>query len=345
MTPTRFQPLSPITASKRPEGFTIIEMLVSTVILAVLVGLLLSILNAGTAMWTRGTSKIQAFQEARAAYEAMTRKISQATLNIYWGYDTTSAGEPTGYRRKSELQFVSGPAATVLGAPALRTHAIFFQSPLGYTTNASLRPLQSLLVAAGYLLEFGTDSSERPGFLGGSTTERWRFRLRELWQPSERLTIYGGTPNATLPASWYSTNSTARLAENVIALVIRPRLPQTEDTSGNALLSSGFLYNSAASNTYTATGAGGEVSTGNTLNQLPPVVQVIMVCIDEKSAARVANGSTIPDFGISDWSNLFVDPDKLTDDLRTLEAALTAKSMTYQIFDSLVPIEGAKWSR
>ena len=59
----------------------------------------------------------------------------------------------------------------------------------------------------------------------------------------------------------------------------------------------------------------------------------------------MANGSTIPDFGISDWSNLFVDPDKLTDDLRTLEAALTAKSMTYQIFDSLVPIEGAKWSR
>jgi uncharacterized protein (TIGR02599 family) len=93
------------------EGFSILEMLVSTAILAVLMGLLFSVLNSGTKLWSTGASKIQAFQEARAAYEVMTRKIGQATLNVYWDYETNSFGDPIRYKRQSELQFLSGPTS------------------------------------------------------------------------------------------------------------------------------------------------------------------------------------------------------------------------------------------
>ena len=328
---------------QRQSGFTIVELLVATAVLMLLMALLLSALNSSMTIWTRGASKIQSFQQARAAYEAMTRKISQATLNIYWDYDTNSSGNPTGYKRQSELQFLSGPSANILpGAGNSRTHSVFFVAPLGYATTTT--NLQSLLNACGYYLDFGPDSPPSP--LTASDAKS-RFRLMELWQPTESLGIYGANKPSGSPAStWYSTNGASMLAENIIALIIRPRLPQREDPNGNALVtSSGFIYNSVATNSFTATNSSGALSTGNTLHQLPPVVQVTMVAIDERSALRNANGTSMPDYGVTNFSQLFTTPADFQQDLKTLESGLVSKNITYQIFDTLVPLEGAKWSR
>lgn len=309
-------------------GFSLLEMLVSMTILSLLVMVLFSMLSSSTMIWKRGASKIQAFQEARAAYEGMTRKLGQATLNTYWDYETNAAGDPVKYKRQSELAFLSGPASTVLPAAASpRTHAIFFQAPLGYTTNSSYANLHSLLNSCGFFLEFGDDKSGRPDFLvnNASVPARQRFRLKELWQPSENLPIYA-TPNA-----WVTNAPSATLAENIIALVILPKLPDKEDASG-ARLSPGYVYNST------------NTSQTNTVNQLPPLVQVIMVAIDENSAKRFESGATAPIYGV-DWTKIFQDPAELAGDITKLEGQLVTNNITYQIFISTVPIEGAKWSR
>jgi uncharacterized protein (TIGR02599 family) len=330
----------------RRSGFTIVELLVATAVLMLLMALLLSALNSSMTIWTRGASKIQSFQQARAAYEAMTRKISQATLNIYWDYDTNSSGNPIGYKRQSELQFLTGPATNLLsGAANTRTHAVFFLAPLGYSTNTNQALLQSLLNAGGYYLSFGPDSAPAPLTANYAKS---RFRLMEIWQPSENLGIYStNQPSGTLPPAnpWYSTNDSSMLAENIIALIIRPRLPQREDPNGNALVTSSFTYNSRATNSFSATDSSGKVTTGNTLHQLPPVVQVTMVAIDERSALRNENGTSMPDYGVTNFSQLFTTPANFQQDLRTLENGLISKNITYQIFDTLVPLESAKWSR
>jgi len=328
---------------QRQSGFTIVELLVATAVLMLLMALLLSALNSSMTIWTRGASKIQSFQQARAAYEAMTRKISQATLNIYWDYDTNASGNPIGYKRQSELQFLSGPSTNLLsGAANSRTHSVFFVAPLGYantTTN-----LQSLLNAGGYYLDFGPDSPPPPLTANYAKS---RFRLVEIWQPSENLGIYGSSKPSGNPANtWYSTNQSSMLAENIIALIIRPRLPQREDPNGNALVTaSGFIYNSAATNSFSATDSSGKVTTGSTLHQLPPVVQVTMIAIDERSALRNENGTSMPDYGVTNFSQLFTTPANFQQDLQTLEDGLVSKNITYQVFDTLVPLEGAKWSR
>ncbi|MEQ1853294.1 MAG: hypothetical protein ABMA01_17075, partial [Chthoniobacteraceae bacterium] len=93
----------------------------------------------------------------------------------------------------------------------------------------------------------------------------------------------------------------------------------------------------------------------NPRNQLPPVVQVAMVAIDEPGAELLADkfGSD-PFLGIN-YSTLFRNPSMLEDnpataapgdgDLAKLEAILAAKRISYRIFSTNVSIRGAKWSR
>jgi uncharacterized protein (TIGR02599 family) len=67
-----------------------------------------------------------------------------------------------------------------------------------------------------------------------------------------------------------------------------------------------------------------------------------MVAIDERSALRNDKGTSMPVYAVS---NLFINPANFQQDLQTLESNLVTNKITYQIFDTLVPLEGAKWSR
>src|SRR5436190_16349610 len=80
-------------AGSRPiaTGFTLVELLVSTTLIAAIMFLLLSIVDSTQRVWQRTTEKAGQFQAARNAFEAMTRQLSQATLNTYWRtYDNDS---------------------------------------------------------------------------------------------------------------------------------------------------------------------------------------------------------------------------------------------------------------
>jgi uncharacterized protein (TIGR02599 family) len=129
------------------------------------------------------------------------------------------------------------------------------------------------------------------------------------------------------------------LAENVIALILLPQLSPEQDSTGTALAPS-YSYDSTAINA---------PPTVNSQNQLPPVVQVTMVAIDEISAKRMSS-TDVANLN-AELATLFYNASNYLTDLRqnttnpnNLESYLIAHKMNYRIFTSAVAIRGAKWS-
>ena len=344
--------------SQDDRGFTLVELLVSIAVLLLIMALLLSVTSQMGTLWRTTTAKIEQFRDAREGFEAMTRRLSQATLNTYWDYDSPTA--PTKYIRQSELRFIVGETETLAGAPAAPkrwpTYGVFFQAPLGFSEQTGSVGLENLLNTWGYYIEFGDDSTQRPGII--STTiapPRYRYRLMELMEPSESLTLYkytSGMPNYN-GTEWFTTPLKATLpmmhvlAENVVALVILPKLgAQDEQNLENAgTIPNAPIGTSLAPNyTYDSTNPNVSNAALNPKNQLPPEMQITMVAIDEASAIRLAQtkGATMPDFG---QGSLFADATKMASDLKTLQDNLAAQHVTFHVFTTSVSIAGAKWSR
>ena len=333
-------------------------------VLAVLVVVLASILNQTTTAWRSARGKIEEFRQARDGFESMSRKISQSTLNTYWDYldasnatrttNNSSTFVPARYARQSELRFISGPAlaGTATGVTPRPTHSIFFVAPLGEVSSTTdYSGLPNLLNTWGYYVEYADDSNMRPGFLRGlePPLKKSRFRLMELMQPSEAMTLYKYTsgsstydgkewftdaldPSSAVPPSQASPPVHV-LAENVIALVLLPKLTPQEDSTGT-LLSPAYSYDSTVKRATAAI---------NSKNQLPPVVQITMVSIDETSANRMtaADNTALQ----TKLGTLFTDATQYAADLATLEQYLVDKRINYRIFTTNVSIKGAKWSR
>ena len=214
-----------IKRTSRRNGFTLVELMVSTALIALLMLLLLGTVDQTQNVWKRTTAKVAQFQASRAAFEAMNRRLSQATLNTYYratDSNSTLATAELLFRRQSELQFISGnlsevgkvpgiftasPSISGLTRPTERaypTQGVFFFAPIGITEEPGLgdfkatrrfRGLDALLTACGYFVEYG-DDPWRPKVLPLATETdpgvppRIRFRLMELSVPAEELMIY-----------------------------------------------------------------------------------------------------------------------------------------------------------
>jgi uncharacterized protein (TIGR02599 family) len=98
----------------------------------------------------------------------------------------------------------------------------------------------------------------------------------------------------------------------------------------------------------------------NPKHQLPPIVSVTMVAIDERSAERLCDSNHLPQGGSGSatqsdammglsYSGLFHNSANLeganTGDLWSLEQMLVQQKVTYRVFTTNVTIRGAKWSR
>lgn len=327
---------------KRSPGFTLVEMLVATVILAFILVIIFSIVSQTGSLWKSTSSKITAFQNARAAFEAVSRNLSQATLNHYNDYydsnwkrttATSTNALPAHYGRFSELEYVSGPVADLFsGAGSKVSHGVFFQAPLGKTDSANLIvESPNMLNALGYFVEFGgrTQYDQIPKFLQGTTgSDRKAFRLIEWIQPAEKLEIYDSARHASQPWGWFQNSIAAGsscrvMAENVIALIILPK-----KDANNTSLSTSYFYDS---------------TTPNYLEDrsylLPPLVQVTLVAIDDESAQRLratygdSQPALIP-------SGAFQDINNYDDDLKQLEKVLNGTTggprLNYRIFSTTV---------
>jgi uncharacterized protein (TIGR02599 family) len=365
------------------SGFTLVEVLVAAAIIVVLMGVLLAMTDQTQRVVRSTAGKVEQFQGARVGFEAMTRRLAQATLNTYWDYDNPT--QPTRYVRSAELRFRSGPMKDLTGGVGPNQnrqpgHGVFFHAPLGSVlpptgsaSDQNLNALDHLINTWGYFVEVGSDADSFPPFLQAVVTPRRRYRLMELMQPSEKLGIY--TPSAQSPLStiWFAplvnasrpTGNVRVLADNIVALIVLPRLSVADETwwktqKGSKtppVLAPNYRYDSSDPSNPNKSD-----SLLNTINQLPPVVQVVMVAIDEPSAKRLEDqyGTSDPGaLGISyspdpkSGNNLFIDPATLDDnaasgkkgDLTLLQELLASKKASYRVFSSNVSIRGAKWSR
>jgi uncharacterized protein (TIGR02599 family) len=79
----------------------------------------------------------------------------------------------------------------------------------------------------------------------------------------------------------------------------------------------------------------------NPRHQLPPIVDLAVVALDDRSVRRIEWGSTAPDFGAG---SLFQVPANLDADLNTLRNNLAARGLNAAVFRISVPIAAARWS-
>jgi uncharacterized protein (TIGR02599 family) len=387
-------------------AFTVVELMCSMGVIVMIMLILVGAVDQTRRVWSRATSKIGQYQAARSAFEALTRNLSQATLNTYYGLEYDDLGNPTAYHRESELHFVSGKAAQAkLLEPLLDgrdpltfpTHSVFFQAPLGLTaeerigsSNSGQRlygNLTNLLSAVGYYIEFGEDNNV-PDFLAPLRTgglavipKRNRFRLMEVIQPAESLGIFATSDylktlntkttdwiqlalgKGTYPNGRAAQSSSWVRAENIVALVILPKLPERDRTppgSPRLELAPEYEYDSRPTDAAGRRLRKEEVNSNpvqrKQFNQLPPMVQVVMVAIDEPSAIRqeAITGENPPTWTEELFERCNTDEDLLEDigdpaepSSKSLIGRLapnTGQRMEYRVYSADVIIRGAKWS-
>ena len=374
-------------------GFTLVEVLVSIAILAIIMVVMSQTTNALRQTIGQATAEISEFQQAQTAFETMTRRISQATLNTYNDVDPITSASIPGYTRASELRFISGPASLTVPAVASGntgaligttgatsasvyrpSHAIFFQAPVGKSSSSSYANLAQLLNTCGYYIEWNSDQALGllPSFLPATYPARWRYRLMELIEPSDSLTIYNKTSGAnsgnTASLSWYydgldwfqtplkTASNVHPIADNVICLAILPMNPPEDATTppGGAVdgtstdLAPNYLYDTSPTQSTTVT------TTPYSQNHLPPMVYVLMIAVDEKSFSRYEASRSSPttcppysDLGLDDsvgggstflTNATYANRWGTTGDLTNVENDLTAKHIKYRVFSIALPL-------
>ena len=356
----------------KTSGVTLVEMLVSIAVLAVLMVIIFQTIQLAGGAFKHSAGTKNVAQQTRDAFERMTRQLSQATLNTYFTYYPAPPAKPTNYIRQSELQFLSGYGPSPTAGPTQTfvtgqiTHAVFFQAPLGVTDDqANYGNLNNLLNACGYYVIYGKDPT-RPTFLSGlpnAPPDEYRYRLMEFLPPSESLGVYTA---ANFPNGWIaqgiSAGTTAApttrvLASNIVALIILPeKFSAGTTTTGQANIAP--VTTSAQSYNYDSTQGATSFPQPQTANELPPLVKVIMVAIDEASGIKLAaaNGTATPNLGQSTLfqnpDNLFTaagvegDLDKFQDILSALPGNIAGNKikLTYSVFQTDLAIRESKWS-
>ena len=313
-------------------------------------------------------------QQASQAFESMNRRIAQATLNTtYFDYYPYQVGSdtpqtPLTYIRRSGLHFLSGQGGDLVpgGAQLHPTHSIFFQAPLGLTEKgvgdadyAAYSGLGGLLNACGYFIEYGSDANWIPNVKNlRERNQTKRFRLMELIEPSKLLKVYDycdadGKPVEAKKDRWLQSALSATadtgyyyrpVAENIIALVVLPKYSDEEQSlSGLPPLSTDYTYDTRDGDRDDQIHPSENPPQKMQNNQLPPILRIAMVVIDEASAQKLAReyGDSPPPLVAA---SLFQDTSKFDDDMAQLSKSLGEKRINYRVFASEVPLRSAKWN-
>jgi len=309
-------------------------MIVSLAITALILVSVASLIGMVSRSYRAAAGTLDSFESARAAFDLVTRTVSQATLMSYLGYNDPSL--PTAYELNSDLHFFCGRQSDlgITHSGVDSSHAIFFQTTLGVADAASLQDADLLLSATGFFISYGVDPLP-PVVLDGKIENRRRFRLFQFVQPREEFKVYEYTLAATngLLASdktfkdptWFLSDVDQMrfcrpLADNVIFLTILP--------VANGSPSDSFKWNSR------------DAGVAATHNRLPQSLRMVLVVIDEKSAARLGNPAAAPAIVPP---SLFLDPADYEADLEALGSALTSfrPALTYRIFTAEVPLHAS----
>jgi uncharacterized protein (TIGR02599 family) len=333
----------------REKAFSLIEVLVSSAVIALLAGLLLGVVSHTQRSWGYAKGRLEEFKEASRAFDIMSRSLSESTLNVRMEYDDPT--NPTALVRRSDLRFLSGPNSRLFpgsAAASLPGMSVFFQSPSGFSTNATNGLLRNTVATRGYFLEYGPDTAVKPAFLDASIQSRGnRYRLMELKEPTESLSVLAhGAGNSGYTNTDWVTDSLLQpvtrrpahvLAENVVGMILLPKLPDAQLSAPYTAssLAPDYVYDSSRTNPRSSD------PILNPHHQLPPVLQVTLIAVDEASALKFpAALSSLSNA----MSGLFSDSRAYSNDLAALESYLVTRGISYRVFSTEVPIRGAKWS-
>jgi uncharacterized protein (TIGR02599 family) len=339
----------------RAKGFSLIEMMVSMSILSVLMLMLTVLLDQVQKSWRYSESRISQFREARVAFDLMTKNIGQASLNTYWNLkDDDKDGLFDGYYRTSELHFIALDADTLGGSANQKPvgQGVFFQAPLGF--SGQYRNLNNLFNGRGYFVAFGSDKKFKPSFV--DSEDRYRFRLMEFRPPAEDNQIFEDgrgereKGESQIFDAWFKQSLGGigegdfeshlnPIAENILTLVISPR-----DSLEVSSASRKATYSRIAPN-YRFDSNSSEEGFSEFSQQVPPLVRVTMVAIDEAAAVRYSDsGGTMPAELMAPLSGLFKNTDSYNDDIQRLTDALNELKVSHKVFSSMVMLRSAKWS-
>ncbi|HSJ05018.1 MAG: Verru_Chthon cassette protein C [Verrucomicrobium sp.] len=348
----------------RSRGFTLVELLLSFAVLAILLIVISSMLEHVQKAWRQSTAKVSSFREARRAFDRITYAMSQADLNPYLCYSYSNSSNPllppgkganeapSGYVRYSELQFVCGPSSSanspkLTGLPDSVSpgHAVFFQAPLGDSLDYRL---PSALNGCGFFVKFGDDTDVRPDYLAAlGKPPSYRYRLFEYRSPTERNRVYDPSLKAG-SSSWYADfNQTSPLrsraiANNILLLVISPQLSPSDAAAASVAATSvapEYTYDSQ----YGASLPNRVQS--STDYQLPPLVMITLVAMDEASAANLQldNGADPPLNSALSTGSLFRQASLYSRDLETVTGLLVDRKINFRVFTATVAIRASKW--
>jgi len=345
--------------------------MVSLSVLTILLLVSAQVIGQVQSTWSASNARTSQFKEARTAFDILTRNISQATLNTYIDYEnnylaiaggaSAAAAAPGNYVRMSDLHFRCGPAATLVsgggGGSFTPGHAVFFQAPLGVSNDPTLVGLDRLLCARGYFVQFSSDEAWVPSFITGGAL-RFRYRLMEFSPPTEMNSIYAAvqTPDGKIAPTWFASAGAAApsggmipttrpVADNIVALIISPRREATSDqeresATGPTSIANDYNYDSSVIANATPTSPQG------TQNLLPPLIRVVLIAIDDKSAQRLEqlNGSEgTPPLG-EQLTPIFTNAHELDDEVKEVVTILQTQKLNYRVFSATVQLRGAKWS-
>ncbi|MDF1755920.1 MAG: Verru_Chthon cassette protein C [Verrucomicrobiales bacterium] len=335
------------------RGFSLIELLTAMGILSVLMLLMTSLMDEVQKSWRFGEDRLSQFREARVAFDLMTKNMSQATMNTYWDYEYTDAGNIKSYEKKSELHFMTAYNTDVEGKLGLSGklptlgHVVFFQAPLG--SSVSYRNLSNLFNGRGYLVVHDSDEDFRPSFI---KTDRTRFRLMEFRPPAEENQVFedaideAENDQPQKIEDWWNQGLGGNfvthlnpLAENIVLLVVSPMESLGDgsnryEVSGD--LSDNYKFDSAD-------------TTSSHSKQVPPLVRVVMVAIDESTAVLLEEKfqGGMPD--IFPAGSLFRNVDNYNSDVEALIEHFNkigrddGVKINYRVFSTTVMLRAAKW--
>jgi uncharacterized protein (TIGR02599 family) len=209
------------------------------------------------------------------------------------------------------------------------------------TEDVRYRGLNNLLCTRAYFVKFGDDANYIPDGLRTRLQTKNRYRLLEYQPPAEDNQIYGA------PNNWRQLNAEflRPVAENIVALIISPRLTTVEMTQSAdsarevaTSIAPGYSFNSSAD------GVNGDIRQGMQ-HLLPPVVQITMIAIDEPSMEKllISAPTASPDL-LQRSGATFSSAVSYDSDLAAVEAFLLAEKLNYRIFQSSVVLPASRWA-
>lgn len=355
------------------QAFTLVELLVTIAVLSLLMTMVADVIGRTQSVVSQAKSRAESFQEARAAFEAMSSNVSQANLEAVWGYHWNTSVSNSVFKRESDQHFVLGPNSELLAGNSEKSQAVFFQAPLGFAGLAAgetgvvanqLRNAHEILNCWGYYIAYGSDLDQRPEFLRQSpaivaSPERWRFRLMEFRLPAEKSTLYSmnlGDATSTTAYNWFRgpfpdnsvlADHSTPIADNVLAMILVPYSVTSvaEQVGGGTtqfVPEPNYRYDTRKFQWTPA-----DATAKRMRHQLPAMIQVSLVVTDEPSYQRFEEGigghinaaASIREV----FNGRFANHAQHDADMAAVEEALVARNLTYKVLSTSVALRGAKW--